>query len=88
MKRLQGYLYWGSLWAGMLLVEYEVLPRVGAVFVMCSSACVLAALAGALYRAPEGNERADGLHLRPKKRPSGFISAVRSSHRQVRQGWT
>jgi hypothetical protein len=87
MKWLQGYIYLGSLCAGMLLVEYEALPRVGAVFVMGASACVLAALAGALYRAPEGNERADGLHLRPKKRPSGFISAVRS-HRQLRRGWT
>jgi hypothetical protein len=88
MKRLQGYIYFGSLCAGMLFVEYEILQRVGVVFVVCASACVLGTLAGALYRAPEGDERAEGLDIRAKKRPSGFISSVRSSQRQLKRGWT
>jgi hypothetical protein len=53
-----------------------------------AGACALAIVAGALYRAPEGHEGADGFHIRPRKRSSSFVSALRPSQRQMRRGWT
>jgi hypothetical protein len=88
MKQLRRWIYLGPLSAGILFAEYEVLQRLGGVFVVFAGACALAIVAGALYRAPEGYEGADGFHIRPRKRSSGFGSAVRPSQRQMRRGWT
>ena len=88
MKQLRTWIYLAPLSAGILFVEYEILQRLGGVFAVFAGACGLAAVAGTLYRAPEGDEDADGLHIRPRKRLSGFVPAVRPSHRQMRRGWT
>jgi hypothetical protein len=47
-----------------VFLVYEMLLLFGAAFVVFAAACALAVILSALYRAPEGNERADGLHIR------------------------
>jgi hypothetical protein len=47
----------------------------GAAFVVFAVAGALAVIAGALYRAPEGDERADGLHIRQRNRARPFLLA-------------
>jgi hypothetical protein len=88
MNRLLGYVYLGSLSAGTVFAEYEILQLLGGIFVVFSGDCVLATVAAALFRLPEGHERADGFHIRPRKPSSSFVSAVRPSQRQMRRGWT
>jgi len=51
---------------GTVFLEYEMLLLFGAAFVVFAAACALAVILGALYRAPEGDERADGLHIRQR----------------------
>jgi hypothetical protein len=88
MNQLKRWIYRGSLSAGILLAEYEILQRFGGSFVVFAAVCALATIAGTLYLAPIGHERADGFHLRPRKEPSAFLSAIRPSQRQMRRGWT
>src|SRR5262245_10003619 len=52
--------------AGTGFLEYEMLLLSGAAFVVFTAACALAVISGALCCAPEGDERADGLHLRQR----------------------
>jgi len=47
----------------------------GAAFIAFAAASVLAVISGALYIAPEGAERADGLHIRQCNRPKRFLLA-------------
>jgi hypothetical protein len=61
--------------AGIVFLEYKMLVLFGAAFVAFAAACALAVISGALYRAPEGDERADGLHIRPRNRPRPFLLA-------------
>jgi len=61
--------------AGIVFVEYEMLLLCGAAFVVSAAACAVAVISGALYRAPEGDERADGLHIRRLNRPRQFLLA-------------
>ena len=42
------------------MAEYEILLRLGGVFVVLATAFALAAVSRALYRAPEADERANG----------------------------
>jgi hypothetical protein len=87
MKQLRGWIYLGSFSAGTVFVEYEILQRLGGAFVLLATLSVFAAVAGALYRAPQGAERADALHIRRRHRPSILLPAVRPSQRQIRRGW-
>jgi hypothetical protein len=47
----------------------------GSAFVIFAAASALAVISGALYRAPEGDERGDGLHIRQRNRPRPFLLA-------------
>jgi hypothetical protein len=61
--------------AGTVFVEYEMLLLCRAAFVVSAAACAVAMISGALYRAPEGDERADGLHIRERNRRRPFLLA-------------
>ncbi len=49
-----------------------MLLLLGASFVVFAVASALALIAGALYRAPVGDECADGLHIRQRDQASSF----------------
>jgi hypothetical protein len=61
--------------AGTVFVEYEMLLLCRAAFVVSAAACAVAVISGALYRAPEGDEQADGLHIRERNQPRAFLLA-------------
>jgi hypothetical protein len=73
--------------AGTVFLEYKMLLLSGAAFVVFAAACALVVISGALYRAPEGDERADGLHIRQRNRPRPFVLA-RSARSVCRNGLT
>ena len=88
MKATAALMCVGSLYAGALWVAYQTALLLGVGCFLFAGGSALTLLAAALYRAPEGHERADGFHIRPRKRPSRFVPAVRPSQRQMRRGWT
>jgi hypothetical protein len=48
--------------ASTVFLEFKMLLLFGATFIVFAAASALAVILGALYRAPEGDERAGGLH--------------------------
>src|SRR5512132_3246659 len=74
-KKVAGLICLALFCAGTVFLEYEMLPRFGATFVVFAAACALALISVALYRAPEGDERADGLHTRERNQPRRFLLA-------------
>ena len=88
MKATAALMCVGSLYAGALWLAYQTALLLGVGCFLFAGGSALTLLAAALYRAPEGHERADGFHIRPRKRPSGFVPAVRPAQRQMRRGWT
>ena len=74
-KKVAGLVCLASFCAGTVFLEYKMLLLFGAAFVVFAAACALALISGALYRAPEGDERADGLHIRQHNRPTPFLLA-------------
>jgi hypothetical protein len=74
-KKAAGLICWASFCAGAVFFEYRMLLLLGAAFVLFAAACALAVVAGVLYRAPDGEERADGLHIRQHERPEPFVLA-------------
>jgi hypothetical protein len=88
MKQIAGLICLASLCASAVWVEYEMTWRFGGAFVLLAGASALAALSAALYRAPEGQEGADGFHIRPRSRRSGLRRHARLIQRQVRREWT
>ena len=88
MKATVALMCVASLYAVALWVAYQTALLLGVWRFLVAGASALTLLAAALYRAPEGHEGADGLHIRPRKRPSGFVPAVRPAPRQMRRGWT
>jgi hypothetical protein len=73
-KNVAGLIGLASFCAGTVFLEYEMLLLFGGAFVVFAGASALAVISGALYRAPEGDERADGLHIRQRNRPRRFLS--------------
>ena len=65
-KKVAGLICLALFCVGTVFLEYEMLLLFGAAFVVFAAACALAVILGALYRAPEGDERADGLHIRQR----------------------
>lgn len=63
-KKVAGLIFLASVCAGTVFLEYKTLLLCGAAFVVSVAACAVAVISDALYRAPEGDERADGLHIR------------------------
>jgi hypothetical protein len=74
-KKVAGLICLAWICAGTVFVEYEMLLLSGAAFVVSAAACAVAVISGALYRAPEGDQRADGLHIRERNRPRHFFLA-------------
>jgi hypothetical protein len=74
-KKVAGLICLALFCAGIVFLEYKMLVLFGAAFVVFAAACALAVISGALYRAPEGDERADGLHIRPRNRPRPLLLA-------------
>lgn len=87
MKIIAGIICLASFCAGTIWVEYEAISRFGGAFILIAGASALAVLSGALFRAPEGYEDANGLHVRPGNRRFGHSRHVRLSQRQVRREW-
>ena len=88
MKHVARSICLGAFCAGTVLAEYEILLRLGGVFVVLATAFALAVVLGALYRAPEADERANGLHVDSVIGPPGFFHRIRLFQRQMRRGWT
>jgi hypothetical protein len=88
MKATAALMCVGSLYAGALWVAYQTALLLGTGCFLFAGGSALTLLAAALCRAPEGHERVDGFHIRPRKRPSGFVPAVRPTQRRMRRGWT
>ncbi len=74
-KKVAGLICWASFCAGIVFFEYKMLLLLGAAFVVFAGACAFAVIAGALYGAPEGDERVDGLHIRQRNRERPFLLA-------------
>lgn len=70
-KEVAGWICLASFCACTVFLEYQMRLLCGAAFVVCAAACALAVISSALHRAPEADERADGLHVRPRK-PRGL----------------
>ena len=79
MKSTVGLICLASFCGGTIWVEYEALSRCGGAFILIAAASGLAVLSGALFRAPEGHEDANGLHVRPANRRFGPTRHIRLS---------
>ena len=88
MKQVAGLICLASFGGGIVWAEYEIMSRLGFAFILIAGASASAALSGALYRAPEGYEDADGLHICRRKRRSALARYVRLFQQQVRREWT
>ena len=88
MKNVAGIICLASSCAGTIWVEYEAISRFGGAFILIAGASVLAVVSSALFRAPEGYEGPNGLHLRQGDRRFGLTRHVRLSQRQARREWT
>ena len=88
MKNIAGIICLASFCAGTIWAEYEAISRFGGAFILIAGASALAVVSGALFRAPEGYEGANGLHVRPVNRRFGHTHRVRLAKRQVRRKWT
>jgi hypothetical protein len=74
-KTVAGMICLALFCAGTVFFEYEMLLLFGAEFIVFTAACALAVISGALYRAPEGDERPDGLHIRQRNLPRQYVWA-------------
>jgi hypothetical protein len=88
MKNVAGLICLASFCAGTVFVEYEMLLLFGGAFIVFAGVSALGVISGALYRAPEGDERADRLHIRQRNRPRRFLRHVRPFQGQMRRRWT
>ena len=79
-KKVAGLICLASFCAGTVFLEYKMLLFFGAAFVVFAASCALAVVSAALYRAPEGDERGDGLHIRERNRSasSGGLQELRT----------
>jgi hypothetical protein len=79
MKRTAGLMCLGSFYAGALWIEYQTAVLLGAGCFLFAVGSALTSLAAALYRAPEGHERRDGFHVRPRDRRPNLVPHIRFS---------
>ena len=79
MKHTVGLICLGSLCSGALLFEYQTALLLGTGCFLFAAGSALALLAVALSRAPEGYERRDGFHVRPRDRRSSLVRQIRFS---------
>jgi hypothetical protein len=69
----------GSLYAGALWIEFQIALLFGAGCFLLVGGSALAVLAVALRRAPEGYERPDGFHVRPRNRRASGVRYIQFS---------
>jgi hypothetical protein len=74
-KKVAGLICLALFCAGTVFLEYKMLLLFGSAFVVFAAASAFAVISGALYRAPEGDERGDGLHIRQRNRRRPFLLA-------------
>ena len=83
-KKVAGLICLALFSAGTVFLEYKMLLLFGAAFIVFAAACALAVISGALYRAPEGDERADGLRIRQRNRPRRVLLADSGGFQELR----
>jgi len=79
MKWIAGLICLGSFCAGALWIEYQTTVLLGAGCSLFVAGSAFTFLAVALYRAPEGHERHDGFHVRPRDRRPSLVRHSRFS---------
>jgi hypothetical protein len=79
MKATAALMCVGSLYAGAFWVAYQTALLLGVGCFLLAGGSVLTLLAAALYRAPEGYERRDGFHVRPRDRRVSLFRYIRFS---------
>lgn len=79
MKRIAGLMCLGSLYAGALWIEYQTALLLGTGCFLFAAGSALTVLAAAFYRAPEGYERRDSFHVRPRDRRARLFRYIRFS---------
>jgi hypothetical protein len=77
MKYTTALMCVGSLYAGALWTEYQIALLLGIGGFLLVGGSGLALVAAALYRAPEGCGRSDGLHLRRSDRRTTLVRHIR-----------
>lgn len=85
MKRTAGLMCLGSLYAGALWIEYQTALLLGTGCFLFGVGSALAVLATALCRGPEGDERSDGFHVRPRRRRASLVLISDSRNRHVHE---
>ena len=79
MKHTAGLMCLGSFYAGALWIEYQTAVLLGAGCFLFAAGSALTLLAAALNHAPEGYERGDGFHVRPRHRRPSLVRHIRFS---------
>jgi len=79
MKHVAAFTCLGALYTGALWIEYRTALLLGTSGVLFGVGSALALLANALYRAPEGDERADAFYVRARNRRATAFRYVRFS---------
>jgi hypothetical protein len=79
MRQTAGLMFLSSVYAGALWIEYQIALLLGAGCFLLVGGSTLAILAAALRRAPEGYERPDGFHVRPRHRRASLVPQIRFS---------
>ncbi len=88
MKQIIGLICLSLVGLGVAWVEHQMVLHVRSILILSAVVPVLGALSVTLFCAPEGYERADGFHIRPRGRRSGLACHARLFQRQVRREWT
>ena len=79
MKRTAGLMCLGSFYAGALWTRISNACCLGAGCFLFVAGSALTFMAVALYHAPEGYERRDGFHVRPRERRASLVRHSRFS---------
>jgi len=87
MKRIIGSTCLAVCCLGALWVEYQMVLHFRGILILFAVAPALGALLIALFRAPEGYERPDGFHVRPRHRRLTPIRRVRLFQSARARGW-
>jgi len=66
MKHVAGLMCLSSVYTGVLWIEYQTALLFGVGCFLFAAGSALTLVATVLYRAPEGGDRRDGFHVRPR----------------------
>ena len=87
MKPIIGSICLALFCSGLAWFEYEMVLRLGSMPILFAVASVLSAFLVALLRAPEGDERPDGFHVRTRNRRFSNIRRIRLFQPARAQEW-